>query len=1014
MAKPETEHLSNDRRPDMNGNVMVKAPSNRDGRSRENEDELEDGRGSGGGGKTAVTTSWNIKRVRRHNVDRVLDNDDSSRTSKTASKGDTAVCVNGRRRRLRGSDGGSAKDSGQDETTSTDDDGLDEGEEETSYNEDEESEMTHSMESLDSIVERILEHAADGKRKQQQLTDLENNRTAGDGGRRRPHSAVETSTSKSQQWILETSAYVDRLDTADARPSEQSATNVDQGRITWQDSAKVVDVSAAKISDEVSAVKFATSCSSSRPTASTRTQSQPSASASSGTAEGNADQMRPKRFEETSLEELFEAAVEALASNNEKQQPEMSSRQLTTNGNVDGIQLTAAGGHAVPPQHLLTATTSPPPRRFRGEENWQREVYDDELHEHCHQYRLTSFTHRDFTQIRRGFAMVEKIDKKPAATVTAAEVIAAQPPQVFGCVSAESETAVPADDGDADRKRRDVVPYAAETETMETKSTAGVGVYHQRTVISATVSTPSESRRNYASGGDRTTAMAEGGCSEQPPALISAETTKLTRSSSSGGNWDSVSVDSLVVYDDESSTVRGIYSCNTQTTLRGDGEAADTAATGAGGGAAARAGDDDQCRAASAAAEVAFVDSIRRLKRDWRRPPAERKQTEDVGGGDQEIGAIWVQRSGPEDVVEDSGGDQQQSTEPVSNVDGSDVSPLDDGFKSVDRIVVADSVVAVHPEVTSSTDAAAATDSNNSSMVSKAKGDGDAFRILSDAVTTQEIVITVRLPPEMRRRMRLRKSASAIGPRPPIPPKPTIKIPFRELTLHREIRLLDDDDDSSLCPSSRRDRFVTNSAVSSAEPARITSSTTESDGNGTRVTSPVDATGNEMSASSPTRREAAVTTSSSDVIRLGDLTAMSPTIVIPGCEVEYENSWTSRTTDRIPPLGGGGTDDVTEFRRVDVCQTNSVRVLHVPPRSAAPARPELVTASLQELVDGVRTAMLADGRLKAAGVGVTCEAVETVTCQSDESVSVVAPPVVRTIAVDCLPANPAPAAAGQF
>lgn len=61
----------------------------------------------------------------------------------------------------------------------------------------------------------------------------------------------------------------------------------------------------------------------------------------------------------------------------------------------------------------LSESVPPAPhhRRLRSAENWERQIYDSEVHDQCRHHRLQAYTMRDVATISRGFSLVQKHDK---------------------------------------------------------------------------------------------------------------------------------------------------------------------------------------------------------------------------------------------------------------------------------------------------------------------------------------------------------------------------------------------------------------------------------------------------------------------------------------------------------------------------------------------------------------------------------------------------------------------------
>jgi len=593
----------------------------------------------------------------------------------------------------------------------------------TSADDDDERRASASSESLDSVVERILENAA---------FDTDRQRSS----KRRRHR--EKATSSGNDCRREDKEDAERVDHNEQRSTTTSANDRDMRSSTEHGHSQKYN----------------------------------------GVTPAMDGRRQHQRSTEKTLEDLFEEAVESLG------------------GDV------VDWSDSVPPAPSRH-------RRLRSAENWEREIYDSELHEQCRHYRLQTYTSRDVSRVSRGFVLVQTRDKThtPATTSRGGSV----------------------DEDSGQRGGRD--------------DAAGDVAYRQRTIVSATKSASNDSRQ------------APSAPEDDVDLGLDAELAANERRRSSTATWDSVSVDSLLMYDDDDATVHAVYSSSSTQGQQRDDE---------------------------------FVDRLRRLHDDW---------TTAVNNDDQEehSDAVWVPMSRDDTLTQSIHGDSRQ--------------PETDGMMT-------------------------------------SLEDTDSGVILSDCVTSQHVVINIKVP----RRCRLESRDAA----------PTV--PFRELRLRREIRFSDDVETPS-------------SSSGAGCSAAVTSSRAVDDVTSDEVATPGDS----------------VLVSADSLLGAGDLSTM-----FAGAEVEFDNRDSSRSVELVPVCDGAARACASQ--RVQVSRREATRVVRLPTTTSS--RLVYDAPSLAQTVDSIRRALLSGARdgARAHGVSVTCEAVESVTRRGDQSA-----PVVRNIVVDCLP-----------
>ena len=717
---------------------------------------------------------WKIRRVKKHKLDRVLVNAESSSSSKyrhhhhhhpalfsAAGQPDDAV--------YRGHQGVTSADCCAD----SEDDFEDEKDEER---------QSASSESLDSVVERILENAASGTERHA-------------SSKRRRH--AEHMATSGTDW-REEKHEVDGLDRV--HPSNEH-------RLAARNMLASGDRRTTSLNNQKNG-----------------RQDDDIRSADNG-------QQQQQRRTEKSLEDLFEEAVESLRDN------------------VEYLTESAAS----PVQH----------RRLRSAENWEKQIYDSELHDQCRHYRLQTYTNRDTSRISRGFAVTQKLDKK-------------QTP-------------------DLETSRNNVEQHTVNTEQSRSTSSrsgtlcrddAGDVAYLQRTVITAKASS-NDSRQP-------TIAVVEDGGVDLGLEVELAANERQRTSRSSSATWDSVSVDSLVMYDndEEQATIHhaaALYSSSAAYTDE-------------------RRQLDDE-----------FVNKLRRLQDKW-------QQSRTNTGADDDVDAVWIPMSREEnehsqrdDVSCDTITNDNQNTQSTDVVDDTRQPETELTMTSLEVV--------------------------------------DNAAILSDCVTSQQVVVNIRLPRCSRRRPR--RSAPTCGKQC----VPTV--PFRELRLRREIRYTDDIEIPN-CTST----FVTSSR----------------DNNDVM---------NDRKSKLDDMDEALATTETSVVLTADCLLSGDDLSTLFGdAEVEYDNKDSTRSVELVPAYDSVGRPT---SQRVDVSRSEATRVVRLP--STPSSQLVYSTPSLMETVDVIRRALLSGvPRARDDGVAVSCEAVETVTRRGDQSA-----PVVRNIVVDCLP-----------
>ena len=711
---------------------------------------------------------WKIRRVKKHKLDHVLMNaapTSSSRHHYPAPNED----VHQEPRRLTLADFCADSDD--------DDDDIDE------------VDQNASSESLDSIVERILENAA---------SDAERHKSSKRKRQGRKMASCE------QDWLKENRGTGRLQDSA--QPSNQRRLTATNGPTTGD--RQTTSSSKHKHSKQHDNIR----------------------------ASVNSQQQQQQLRIEKTLEDLFEEAVESLRD--------------------DAEYLSESA--ATPAHH----------HRTRSAENWERQIYDSELHDQCRHYRLHAYTSRDTSHVSRGVALVQKLDKKLTPDLEASRKNVQQ--------------------NGVQMEQPHSRPIASKSGT-QSRDDAGDVSYLQRTVISAKASS-NDTRQPM-------TVMDDGIDLGLDMELAANQRQRTSRSSSA--TWDSVSVDSLVVYDADEATVQAaaLY-----TSSAGSGEL-----------------------------DSEFVDKLRHIQHTWQQPAT------NTGADDDDTDTVWI----PISLQTNSHNHRDNISRDMATEDTS----LDTQLTAADY-VTSDSH---QPET---------------DMMMTSPVDADSASILSDSVTSQQVVINIKLPRRSRRQPRRSTRSKQRVP----------TAPFRELRLRREIRYSDD--------------VVihnhTSAIVSGADSVpSMTSPHDTDDVKSDRKSKPND----EPLATMEDR----VMLSADNLLSGSDLSTL-----FADAEVEYDDKDSSHTVDLVPVYDSIGRP-VTQ--RVDVSRAETTRVVRL--SSTSSSRLVYSTPMLIETVDNIRLALLNGVRgSRDDGVSVSCEAVETVSRRGDQSA-----PVVRNIVVDCLPSR---------
>jgi len=556
------------------------------------------------------------------------------------------------------------------------------------------------------------------------------------------------------------SASSESLDSVVERILENAAADCERRRSSRRRGEK-----ATRRGDNWGAERHDDQPSNDRPTARSSTEQPPllNGVTSAAVNGGQERRQRRRRRREKTLEELFEEAVESVQQRDD---------------DVDVDDLTARHG------------------RVRSAENWERQIYDSELHDECRHYRLRAYSNRDVSRVLRGFVFVTSRDKTPS--------------------DVDTDELAP---GDGACRRRLVVSAAAATPPLPGHDADGLDLG-----LDAELAANAQAR----AGGRR----------------------------SSTATWDSVSVDSLLMYDDQHASLQAaataLYSGNTEQQQQQQQR-------------------DDE-----------LVDKLRRLH----------DQCDDSD-------AVWV---------------------PMSTL-GDSSQPETDGA------------------VTSLNDGAAV--------------------ILSDCVTSQHVVISVKLPRRLRHARR-----RAAGEQ---------RQPFRQLRLRREIRFVDDARAPSCHCAAVRDAPMTSSR---------------------RCVGDVSVTSRRGDADDDTSGKVRAADDGSVLLtaeRLLNAAADDLSTSIADAEVEFDRRDSSRCVETVPPVCDSSA------QRVDVRRSEATRVVRLAKTSSS--RLHYVTPSLVQTVDSIRRALLQRRGATGDGVAVTCDAVETVERRGD----LATPLTRRSIVVDCLP-----------
>jgi len=548
----------------------------------------------------------------------------------------------------------------------------------------------------------------------------------------------------------------------------------------------------------------------------------------------DSSQQQQQLWVEKTLEDLFEEAVESLRDDAES----------------------------------LTESVSPPVhhRRLRSAENWERQIYDSEVHDQCRHYRLHAYTSRDTSHVSRGVALVQKLDKK-------------QPPDIEISGKNMEQNRVQLEQHHSNS--------IASKSGTQSRDEAGDVSYLQRTVISAKAAS-NDTRQP-------TTATDDGVDLGLDVELAANQRQRTSRSSST--TWDSVSVDSLVIYDVDEATVQAaaFYSSSAATGERED----------------------------------EFVDKLRRIQQKWQQSET------NTGPNDGDTDTVWIPAS-----LENNKHNHR------------------DNVSSDTIIEDAQDTLSTAAESVTCDGHQAETDMTMTSLM-----DVDNSSILSDYLTTQQVVINIKLPRRSRRQPRRSTCSKQRMP----------TVPFRELRLRREIRYSDDVEVLN----------TTSAIVSGTDPLTSVASSHDID----------DVTRSKLNDVDEVlvKTEDKVMLTADDLLNSSDLSTL-----YADAEIEYDDKGSSRSVELVPVYNGVGHP---ASQRVDVSRSEATRVVHLP--STSSSRLVYSTPTLIQTVDNIRLALLSRVRGACAdGVSVSCEAAETVSHRGDQSA-----PVVQNIVVDCLPSH---------
>lgn len=246
-------------------------------------------------------------------------------------------------------------------------------------------------------------------------------------------------------------------------------------------------------------------------------------------------------------------------------------------------------------------------------------------------------------------------------------------------------------------------------------------------------------------------------------------------------------------------------------------------------------------------------------------------------------------------------------------------------------------------------------ESNNSSSDVKRRSTDDVT-ILSDSLTTQTLVLNVKLPKTVWNSSSTR-SKSAPSPRH----RQTGDVPFRELRTRREIRLSDvelsNNGDLRYLTSSETHGMTSSPGPEANNKGQVTNNVLSDDVASTTVTGDSD--------------DAVIVFTS---LRPSDLMTSLPI----DADVKFENRKVTSGTEVFPNENQAGDEEAHVRQVVGVERTNAVRELIVKGRQSCDFRYE--PTSLRLLVDNVKQAFATGGATTALGgavVGITCNAVES-------------------------------------
>jgi len=211
----------------------------------------------------------------------------------------------------------------------------------------------------------------------------------------------------------------------------------------------------------------------------------------------------------------------------------------------------------------------------------------------------------------------------------------------------------------------------------------------------------------------------------------------------------------------------------------------------------------------------------------------------------------------------------------------------------------------------------------------------DDVIILTDSVTTQTLVLNVKLPKSIWYKSRTRPKSA--------PCRPSRGVPFRDLRVRREIQLADIQGKSGATFNSSNVAPVDNKQIKNDTPT------------------------SDVITMSTTADNSVIVFNS---LRPSDLMTSLPM----NAEVKYENRQMTSGSEIMPNEGTANN----EATLVGVERTEAVRELVVRGRQSTDFRFEPM--SLRLLVDNVKEALAMGGAVTSLGgaaVGITCEAVET-------------------------------------